>query len=195
MLIPLTALFATCPRSSVRALSSSWRTWRYAAKSACSARREKASEINTWGPPVVGLAVPHLERLALGAGHRQARNGHCLASRRLSPVLDLKGAARPTRPTRRFSRGSRSNPQDVPRESELGCTPRSRGVAQARHRHRRDQRQQIHGALPPTAVADLTHLPGESPATAGVHRLLYRADHSFPGSLCVSGVGPPSAFH
>jgi putative transposase len=29
-------------------------------------------------------------------------------------------------PTRRFSRGSRSDPQNVPRESELGCTPHSR---------------------------------------------------------------------
>src|SRR5205807_4506567 len=32
--------------------------------------------------------------------------------------------------------------------------------------------------------------PGESPAATGLHRFLYRADHSFPGSLCVSGVGP-----
>jgi hypothetical protein len=32
----------------------------------------------------MGLAVPHLERLALGAGHRPARNGRGLASQGLS---------------------------------------------------------------------------------------------------------------
>jgi transposase InsO family protein len=40
----------------------------------------------------VDLSVPPLARLALGAGHRQARNSHCLAPCRLSPVLDLEGA-------------------------------------------------------------------------------------------------------
>jgi putative transposase len=40
------------------------------------------------------------------------------------------------------------------------------------------------------AVSDLAHISGESRSAAGLHRLLYRPDHSFPGSLCVSGVGP-----
>jgi hypothetical protein len=31
----------------------------------------------------MGLAVPHLERLALGVGHRPARNGRGLASQGL----------------------------------------------------------------------------------------------------------------
>jgi len=48
------------------------------------------------------------------------------ASCRLSPVLDLEGAARPTRTTGHFPRGSRSDPQDVPGESQLGCTPHPR---------------------------------------------------------------------
>src|SRR5262249_33133989 len=91
-----------------------------------STHREKTPEIDAWGPPVVGLAVAHLERLALGAGHRPARNRHCLASRRLSPVLDLEGARRPSGTTGHFARGSRSDPPDVSGESELGCTPRSR---------------------------------------------------------------------
>jgi hypothetical protein len=38
----------------------------------------------------VDLSVSPLAWLALGAHHRQARNGHCLASCRVSPVLDLK---------------------------------------------------------------------------------------------------------
>ena len=37
----------------------------------------------------MGLAVPHLERLVLGAGHRPARNGRGLASQGLSSFLDL----------------------------------------------------------------------------------------------------------
>ena len=41
----------------------------------------------------------NLERLAPGAGHRQTRNRDCLELRRLSPVLDLEGATRPTRTT------------------------------------------------------------------------------------------------
>jgi hypothetical protein len=45
----------------------------------------------------VSLAVPHLARLAFSTRHRLARNGGGLASCRLSPVLDLEGAARPTR--------------------------------------------------------------------------------------------------
>jgi hypothetical protein len=38
-------------------------------------------------------------RLALGLGYRQTRNGGGLASRRLSPLLDLESAAGPTRTT------------------------------------------------------------------------------------------------
>src|ERR1700732_4119994 len=41
----------------------------------------------------------------LGAGHRQGRNGHCLASQGLWSFLDLEGAARPTGPTYHLPRG------------------------------------------------------------------------------------------
>src|SRR5271167_977507 len=78
------------------------------------------------GPPVLGLSVPPLARLALGAGHRQARDGRGLASCRLSPVLDLEGAPRPTGTAGHFPRGPRSDPQDVPGESRLGCTSHPR---------------------------------------------------------------------
>jgi len=50
----------------------------------------------------MGLALPHLERLALGIGHRRARNGRGLASQGLSRFLDLEGAARPTGTTYHF---------------------------------------------------------------------------------------------
>ena len=52
-----------------------------------SAVRWKTPKTDLRGSLVVGLAVPHLERLARGAGHRQTRNGHCLASR--SPLRAL----------------------------------------------------------------------------------------------------------
>jgi len=51
----------------------------------------------------VDLSVSPLAWLALGANHPQARNGHCLASCRVSPVLDLEGALRPTRTTHHFA--------------------------------------------------------------------------------------------
>ena len=41
----------------------------------------------------------------------------------------------------------------------MGCTPYPWRTAQTRHRHRREQCQQIHGAPPQTALSDLAHLP------------------------------------
>src|SRR5579864_3504690 len=81
--------------------------------------REKTSQVDSRRPPPLGLAVSRVERLALGAGHRSTRDGPCLASCRPPPFLDLEGPARPTRTTGHFPRGSRSDPQDVPGESEL----------------------------------------------------------------------------
>src|SRR2546429_593529 len=150
----------------------------------------KAPKIDRGRPPAVDLSVAPLARLALGVGHRQARNGRSLASCRLSFVLDLEGALRKTRTTRHFKRTSRSDSQDVPGESRLGCTAHPRRTAQTGHRHRAEQCQQIYGPLPQTAVSDLAHLPGESRQAAGLDRLLYRAHHPVPGPLRISGFGP-----
>src|SRR5207302_1798503 len=65
----------------------------------------KRPQVDSRRPPPLGLAVSRVERLALGAGHRSTRNRHCLASCRLSPVLDQEGAARPTGTTGHFARG------------------------------------------------------------------------------------------
>src|SRR5213078_3184472 len=97
--------------------------------------------------------------------------------RALSFVLDLEGALRKTRTTRHFKRSPRSDSQDVPGESRLGCTTDPRRTAQTRHRHRREQCQQIYGALPQTAVSHLAHLPGEPCPAAALDRLLHRAHH------------------
>src|SRR5215471_2244957 len=53
--------------------------------------RRKTAEINLRRPALLDLSLPPLARLALSPGHRQARRG--LASRRLSPLLDLESAA------------------------------------------------------------------------------------------------------
>jgi hypothetical protein len=74
----------------------------------------------------VDLSVPPLTCRALGAGHRQARNGRSLASCRLSAVLDLEGAARPTRSTRQFPRSPRSN-RKMCRENPGWGAPRIHG--------------------------------------------------------------------
>jgi putative transposase len=113
--------------------------------------------------------------------HRQARNGPCLASCRLSLVLDLEGAARPTGTTCHFARGPRSDPQDVPGEPHLGCTPHPRRTAQTRHRHRTDQCRQIHGALPQAAVSDLAYISRESRQATGFQRLLHGSHDPLSG--------------
>jgi len=74
----------------------------------------------------VGLIFPHLERLALGTGHRQTRNRHCLASRRFSPVLDLEGATGPTRTTS-HSRELRDLIRKMCRENRGWGAPRIHG--------------------------------------------------------------------
>src|SRR6266480_6638823 len=70
------------------------------------------------------------------------------------------------------------------------CTTDPRRTAQTGHRRRREQCQQIYGALPQTAVSDLAHLPGEPCPATGLDRLLHRAHHPVPGPLRISGVGP-----
>ena len=65
--------------------------------------RRKTPKVDFWGPSVLDLSLPALARLVLSAGHRQAGNRRGLASRHLSPVLDLEGAVRPTRSAHHFA--------------------------------------------------------------------------------------------
>ena len=108
----------------------------------------------------------------------------------LASLLGMEDSAGPAGKTHAGPRSPQPNPQDVPRESHLGCAAHPRRVAQTRHRHRGDQCKQIHGAQPQAAVADLAHLPGKSCPAVGVHRLLYGSHASFPGALRVPGISP-----
>ena len=65
-----------------------------------SALREKRPRPTPRTAPDVGSSVTYLERLALGAGYRQTRNGRGLASCRLSPISGSgkHGAGQPGRP-------------------------------------------------------------------------------------------------
>jgi hypothetical protein len=68
-------------------------------------------------------------RLAIGHSHRQARNRSCVASARLSLVLDLE---KPTSlwPTNGLTRCPRVNSRVVDRESFVGRTAHSRGATE-----------------------------------------------------------------
>ena len=52
--------------------------------------REKAAQVDSAGPSVVGPAVRPLERLTLRTGYRSTRDRHCLASQELSSLLNLE---------------------------------------------------------------------------------------------------------
>ena len=99
--------------------------------------------------------------VAICFGDRQAGNGCRLASERLSPFLDMEDPTRPGGTASSSKRGPRSDPQNESRESALGCSPHSRRTAQTGHRHRPDQRGQVHGPPPQAAFADLAEGVGE----------------------------------
>jgi MoxR-like ATPase len=66
-----------------------------------------------------GCPLAILERLAIGAGHRPAWDGHRAAPERLSD-LELENSDRPTQPTGCSSRSPRSDPPVESRKSALG---------------------------------------------------------------------------
>ena len=87
MLISLAAVFATCLRSSVRALHCSWKLGATTSdRRAATFREKEAPQHDSSGPPL-GLAILGLEGLALGAGYRSTPNGHRLAPCWLSAFL------------------------------------------------------------------------------------------------------------
>jgi len=148
-----------CVRSSVHELTSNWKPGSAPSSRCASARAEETPQISFYGSPPLGFSVPYLARLELVIGYRQAANGCGLASHGLSLVLDLEGSTRTTGTPRDCPRNSRPDPQDVAGESYVGRTPHSRRVAETRHRHRREQCHEVHGALPQATFSNLAHFP------------------------------------
>src|SRR5918994_2374557 len=121
--------------------------------------REKAPALTCDRPTPVGLALPRVGRLALGARCRPARNSRCLAPQGIPPFLDLEDPERQGWAAGRPTRGSRPDPPHEQRESGLGCAAYSRRASEARHQHRRDEREQVSRPQPEAAVPDLADLP------------------------------------
>src|SRR5215471_17309386 len=115
----------------------------------------------------------HLAELAFCADHDPTGDGHRLALERFWLVLGLEGPTREAGTAGRASRGARMDTEDEPRESTLGRSADSRRVAQARHRHGRDECEQVLGAPPQPALSNLANLPGEPREVHGFGRLLY----------------------
>jgi transposase InsO family protein len=134
----------------------------------------------------VGLAFVRLERIADQCLHHQSSNCDCLASQGLSTLLDLEGATWQARPADRAASGARADPDHEQRKPDMGRSAYSRRAFEARNRHRRDQREQIHGSAEKTALPDLEDLPCEPCEEHGFGRLLHGADDPVSDPICVS---------
>jgi len=64
------------------------------------------------------MALTIVDRLAIGIGHRQARDCHRLASKWIPTVLEVEESPS-VGPTLHIARGCRSNPQNEPSQSPL----------------------------------------------------------------------------
>src|ERR1700726_3864879 len=132
MFTVITALLTTLPRSATPARRSSWRSWRSITRLVCcDARRERGAQAEASRPPVVGVALTRLRRLASCTDDRQGGDGPHLAPERLSVVLDAERAPRSGRKTHPFTGDQGSHPSNEPRESALGRPAHPRRAAQA----------------------------------------------------------------
>src|SRR5713226_4204495 len=101
----------------------------------------------------------------------------------------MEGPAWPARASVGPERFTRSDPSDEPSESNLGSPKDSRRTAQTRYEHRRDQREQVHGPSPETAIADLANLLGDSREEPGIGGLLHCSHSPLPSPLRILGIG------
>src|SRR5215469_13598942 len=124
-----------------------------------------------------------------------SRHGDRLAPEGLWPVLELEDSPWEARPPGGAPRGSPVDPYAQSRKSTLGSASHSRGTPEARHQHRREQRQQVHGPAPQASVTDLEDVPGQSPENDGVGGFLCRANDPVPDSVRVSGPGARAPAH
>src|SRR5436309_8931902 len=80
-------------------------------------------------------------------------------------------------------RRTRSDPCDEPSEPNLGGPQDSRRTAQTRYEHRRNQREQVHGASPEAAIPDVADFLGKSREEPGIGGLLHCSDSALPSPL------------
>jgi predicted SnoaL-like aldol condensation-catalyzing enzyme len=78
----------------------------------CSQALGQAAEADRFGPVLLGMFGSNLAELALCADHGQTGDGHWLAPKRLSLVLELEIAARAPRSPQSSGRDSRTDSQD-----------------------------------------------------------------------------------
>ena len=149
----------------------------------------EAAEADACGSTLVGMALYGLAGLEVRRLHHESLHRCRLASQGLSPVLDLEDSTWETRATERAEGSSRVDSHHEPRKSALGSSTDSWRIAQTRHRDRRNQCEQIHGAQSETAIADVADFPRESSEEHGVGRLLCCADDPVSDPVCVSGAG------
>src|SRR6516165_3943960 len=128
-------------------------------------------------------------RVALGTVHRKTGYRDCLAPPRIPFVLDMEGPALTTRAPTCLPGNPETDSENEPRQSDLGRPSHSRRTAQTWHRHRRDQREQVHGPPSESALADMANVPGKPSEVDGIHRLFHGAHRSVPGALRVPGSG------
>src|SRR5215471_14438008 len=141
------------------------------------------------------MALLGLEWLGIPPFHRQGRHGDRLAPEGLWPVLELEDSPWEARPPGGAPRGSPVDSYAQSRKSTLGSASHSRRTPEARHQHRRDQRQQVHGPAPQASVTDLEDVPGQSPENDGVGGFFGRANDPVPDSVRVSGAGARAPAH
>ena len=82
----------------------------------------------------MGLAVPLLVAMALGAAYREARNSCRLATQGIALLLEMEKQKSRTRKTNHQFRDSGTDPQEEFGESALGSTADPWGAAQTRYR-------------------------------------------------------------
>jgi len=91
--------------------------------------------------------------------HREARDRHSMAPKRLQAVLDLEKPPERKRSTNRCPGHPTTHPEDVAGQPMLGCTEGARGIAQAWDRYLSSHNLQVHGPSPKVASEDGSTIP------------------------------------
>src|SRR5262249_4427473 len=109
-------------------------------------------------------AALQLEPMAIGPGHRQTRNCHCLVSARIPAALGVEESA--PWPTGRSARGPEADSNDVGGEPVVGCTPDPWRTVETWSGDLSGQRRQVHDSRAAETFSDLADVSRESRGAA-----------------------------